>query len=434
MYKVLLVDDEYMITEGLKKLIPFDHWNMAVVATAEDADQALDYVREHPVDVVITDVNMPGKTGLQMIAEMKDLMPDVAFIIMSGYQDFEYVKTALNLRVADYLLKPVNKVEMGNILEKIQHQIQQPSQELANRLIHDDISEEEFCRYIAGRNSLWIGVAKEKKGFISSSYQVLGQNLQLFISDQEEEAMIEKAFEPPYKEHFRQFKDLVERSLFYGATPLNQDEEVFHYYEPAYRVIMQGNIQQILEELDWLEKMILEKTPKVSLTKQLFIQFLMDVFHLFEYLQGDDLADVVKKVHDAATFSEMIGFIQEELSRFLSHYRMNENVASVLQVISRDYQKELSLKDISQGLFINPVYLGQLIKRETNATFAELLNKQRIKAAQQLLLSTNDSIEDICYKVGYSNVGYFYKVFRKLCGKSPKTYRLQVMTEHTEDE
>ena len=369
-----------------------------------------------------------------MIAEMKDLIPDAAFIIMSGYQDFEYVKTALNLRVADYLLKPVNKVEMGNILEKIQHQIQQPSQELANRLIHDDISEEEFCRYIAGRNSLWIGVAKEKKGFISSSYQVLGQNLQLFISDQEEEAMIEKAFEPPYKEHFHQFKDLVERSLFYGATPLNQDEEVFNYYEPAYRVIMQGNIQQILEELDWLEKMILEKTPKVSLTKQLFIQFLMDVFHLFEYLQGDDLADVVKKVQEAATFGEMISFIQEELSRFLSHYRMNENVASVLQVISRDYQKELSLKDISQALFINPVYLGQLIKRETNATFAELLNKQRIKAAQQLLLSTNDSIEDICYKVGYSNVGYFYKVFRKLCGKSPKTYRLQVMTEHAEDE
>lgn len=183
MYKVLLVDDEYMITEGLKKLIPFDHWNMEVVATAEDADQALDYVREYPVDVVITDVNMPGKTGLQMIAEMKDLIPDAAYIIMSGYQDFEYVKTALNLRVADYLLKPVNKVEMGNILEKIQHKIQQPSQELADRLIHDDISEEEFCRYIAGRNSLWIGVAKEKKGFISSSYQVLGQNLQLFISD-----------------------------------------------------------------------------------------------------------------------------------------------------------------------------------------------------------------------------------------------------------
>ena len=131
--------------------------------------------------------------------------------------------------------------------------------------------------------------------------------------------MIEKAFEPPYKEHFHQFKDLVERSLFYGATPLNQDEEIF----PLLRTGLPGDharkySNRSSEELDWLEKMILEKTPKVSLTKQLFIQFLMDVFHLFEYLQGDDLADVVKKVQEAATFSEMISFIQEELSRFLS--------------------------------------------------------------------------------------------------------------------
>ena len=66
------------------------------------------------------------------------------------------------------------------------------------------------------------------------------------------------------------------------------------------------------------------------------------------------------------------------------------------------------------------------VYKRQNSTFAELLNKQRIKAAQQLLLSTNDSIEDVCYAVGYSNVGYFYKVFRKLCGKSPKAYRQQV--------
>ena len=66
-----------------------------------------------------------------------------------------------------------------------------------------------------------------------------------------------------------------------------------------------------------------------------------------------------------------------------------------LKLLGETIKKELSLKDISKDLFINPVYLGQLIKKETNSTFAELLNKQRIKAAQQLLLSTNDSIEDI---------------------------------------
>ena len=81
MYKVLLVDDEYMITEGLKRLIPFDKWDMEVVATANHADDALDYVREHPVDIVISDVNMPDKTGLEMIQEMKDLLPDAYYIL-----------------------------------------------------------------------------------------------------------------------------------------------------------------------------------------------------------------------------------------------------------------------------------------------------------------------------------------------------------------
>ncbi len=71
MYKVLLVDDEYMVTEGLKRLIPFDKWDMEVVATVSHADEALEYVQENPVDVIISDVNMPDKTGLDMIREMK---------------------------------------------------------------------------------------------------------------------------------------------------------------------------------------------------------------------------------------------------------------------------------------------------------------------------------------------------------------------------
>ncbi|MBZ4248401.1 response regulator, partial [Streptococcus pneumoniae] len=54
MYKVLLVDDEYMVTEGLKRLIPFDKWDMEVVATASHADEALEYVQENPVDVIIS--------------------------------------------------------------------------------------------------------------------------------------------------------------------------------------------------------------------------------------------------------------------------------------------------------------------------------------------------------------------------------------------
>lgn len=424
MYKVLLVDDEYMITEGLKRLIPFEKWDMEVVATANHADDALDYVREHPVDIVISDVNMPDKTGLEMIQEMKDLLPDAYYILLSGYQEFDYVKKAMNLSVVDYLVKPVDKVELGHLLEKIVTQLREKVQE--PEILSQQLDEEAFKTHLTQKENWWIGLSKEKQGDFVIPYYVLGQDWQIVLADQEFEGLLVMPFEVPYQSNFEKWKRDVEKTLFYGSVNLDQSESLFSYYEPIYRVIIQGNLQQIIDELTLLEKIVIENTPRVSITKQLFTQFVMDVFHLFEHLKADDMTDIVKNIHAITTFEDLVAYTKETLTSFFGQYRMNENVVSVLEVIGRDYRKELSLKDISKDLFINPVYLGQLIKKETNSTFAELLNKQRIKAAQQLLLSTNDSIEDICYTVGYSNVGYFYKVFRKLCGKSPKAYRKQV--------
>ena len=424
MYKVLLVDDDYMITEGLKRLIPFDKWDMEVVATANHADDALDYVQEHPVDIVISDVNMPDKTGLEMIGEMKDLLPDAYYILLSGYQEFDYVKKAMNLNVVDYLVKPVDKVELGHLLEKIVTQLREKVQE--PETLSQQLDEEAFKAHLTQKENWWIGLSKEKQGDFVIPYYVLGQDWQIVIAAQKFDGLLVMPFELPYQANFEKWKFDVEKALFYGTVNLDQSESLFSYYEPIYRVIIQGNLQQIIEELNLLEKIVLENTPRVSITKQLFTQFVMDVFHLFEHLKADDMTNIVKRIHAITNFEDLVAYTKETLTSFFGQYRMNENVVSVLEVIGRDYKKELSLKDISKDLFINPVYLGQLIKKETNSTFAELLNKQRIKAAQQLLLSTNDSIEDICYTVGYSNVGYFYKVFRKLCGKSPKAYRKQV--------
>ena len=426
MYKVLLVDDEYMVTEGLKRLIPFDKWDMEVVATANHADDAIDYVKEHPVDIVVSDVNMPDKTGLEMITEMKEILPDTAYILLSGYQEFEYVKKAMNLNVVDYLVKPVDKIELENLLEKIATKLGERA--LQTKTLSQDLDEAGFISHLLGKEHWWIGLTKEKKGNFTIPYYVLGQDWQIFISDQPLDGLVVTPFETPYQENFERWKLNAEKALFYGSVNFQQSESLFAYYEPIYRVIIQGNINQIIEELNLLEKVVLENTPRVPITKQLFIQFVMDVFHLFEHLKADDMTEIIKTIHAIPSFDGLVPYIKETLTRFFGQYRMNENVVSVLEVIGRDYQKELSLKDISKDLFINPVYLGQLIKRETNSTFAELLNKQRIKAAQQLLLSTSDSIEDICYAVGYSNVGYFYKVFRKLCGISPKAYRKQVET------
>ncbi|MBF0787214.1 MULTISPECIES: response regulator transcription factor [unclassified Streptococcus] len=424
MYKVLLVDDEYMVIAGLKKLIPFHQYDMEVVYGASSATEALSYIAHHPVDVIITDVNMPGINGLEMVRQMRKQLPHAAYIILSGYKEFEYVKTALNLQVADYLVKPVDKVELGQSLSQIARTF--ASKKVAYPLLRADTTEEEFEQMLRTKSSVFLAAAKTEQGEHAVPFTVLGQSVFLFLTEDEGDFLLSRPFHAPYVASFQEFTKELETYFFYGNVALQPNTSAFRYYEPIYRVIIQGNLQQILEELGLLEEIVLKTTPRVSTTKQLFIQFVMDVFHLFEHLKPDDMTQIIKKLESSKTFEGLSQCMRKEITQLFSQHRLNENVANVLELISSHYRQEISLKDIGAQLFINPVYLGQLIKKETNSTFAELLNKQRIKAAQQLLLATNNSIEDICYSVGYSNVGYFYKVFRKLCGKSPKAYRQQV--------
>lgn len=212
MYKVLLVDDEYMVTEGLKRLIPFDKWDMEVVATASHADEALEYVRENPVDVIISDVNMPDKTGFDMIREMKEILPDAAYILLSGYQEFDYVKKAMNLKVVDYLVKPIDKVELGNLLEKIAGQIGERRKKI--QTLSQDLDKAGFVSYLGGKESWWIGLSKEKQGSFTIPYYVLGQDWQIFISDQPLDGLVATAFEAPYQEHFERWSWMLRKPSF----------------------------------------------------------------------------------------------------------------------------------------------------------------------------------------------------------------------------
>lgn len=97
MHKMLVVDDEYMILEGMKHLLPYHEYNVEIVYTAENAEEALDYFSQHTVDLVLTDVSMPDMTGLEMVRRMKEQSPDTHIIIMSGFQEFEYARKAISL-------------------------------------------------------------------------------------------------------------------------------------------------------------------------------------------------------------------------------------------------------------------------------------------------------------------------------------------------
>ena len=112
--RVLLVDDEIMIREGFKRLFDWEAHDCEVAGEASDGMEALTQIDTLEPDIVIMDINIPIMNGLKVIQLTRIKHPDIAFVIVSGYDDFSYCREALRLQITDYILKPVNYEEFGS--------------------------------------------------------------------------------------------------------------------------------------------------------------------------------------------------------------------------------------------------------------------------------------------------------------------------------
>ncbi|MED1945548.1 MULTISPECIES: response regulator [Brevibacillus] len=119
MYKVLLVEDERMIREGLKTLIEKGTSGFVVMAEAENGKDALHYLRTEMPDLIVTDIRMREVDGLALIGKIREMYEELPIVIISGYGDFHYAQKALKYKVSDYLLKPIDRLELVSTLAKI---------------------------------------------------------------------------------------------------------------------------------------------------------------------------------------------------------------------------------------------------------------------------------------------------------------------------
>ena len=116
---VLLVDDEIMIREGFKRLFDWEAHDCQVVGEAADGMEALAQIDTLCPDIVIMDINIPIMNGLKVIQLSRIKHPQIAFVIVSGYDDFSYCQQALRMQITDYILKPVNYEEFGTCIDNL---------------------------------------------------------------------------------------------------------------------------------------------------------------------------------------------------------------------------------------------------------------------------------------------------------------------------
>ncbi|WP_166543898.1 response regulator transcription factor [Acutalibacter sp. 1XD8-36] len=151
MYTAMVVDDEPLILKGFEKVIPWEEFGIEITDKAESGEQALELLRKKETDILITDIRMQGMSGLELLRNLRELGMHIKTIILSGYDDFQYVKEASQYGIENYLLKPIEESELEETLRHLTQKLdnerrQQASVQESYQLLRNNI----LSRWVSG--------------------------------------------------------------------------------------------------------------------------------------------------------------------------------------------------------------------------------------------------------------------------------------------
>lgn len=141
MYKILIADDEFEIRNGLSSYFPWEEIGFEVVGIVENGGEALTFINEHHVDVLLTDIRMPELTGIEVAKQLDEQKSPVQVVFLSGYKDFDYAQQAIQYGVKNYITKPTKYSELVAVFNKIKTQLDEKNQTIKSEFNQDKVIE-----------------------------------------------------------------------------------------------------------------------------------------------------------------------------------------------------------------------------------------------------------------------------------------------------
>jgi len=223
----MIVDDEPFIRQGLRILIDWEKYGYQVIAEAANGKEAIRLLENQTIDLVVVDIKMPEMDGLELIAYVREHISSVTrFIILSGYYEFGYAKQAIQYKVTDYMLKPVQKEELIETLVKVRRDFEQGRKEKKvqqekNRIIYDiNLMNVIYGNY--GRESL-----DYVKQYITNSKYMRYISFEL---DEADDAFNKLAFEEKIEvqdKYYKQLLVILAKYSYHVISGVNKREGYF---------------------------------------------------------------------------------------------------------------------------------------------------------------------------------------------------------------
>lgn len=529
MFKLLYADDEALSRYAFRTLMLKNFDNIEIVGEAEDGNKAIEATRMLKPDIIVIDVKMPGMNGIEASKKIIQEFPRIKIIILTAYDNFDYINQALEIGVRSYLMKPFKKDEIIEKITKIINEI-----ELENNVdesnAYIDKSTLNIIKYI--EEELVLAIINEAssdkvKNYISFLKLKIEGGYYIVISKSKDDFSLfeSNAYNQEQMDQFGEIikSFLLQRKKFLIGSFIGNIITIFFMVQSNYnKNIEKNNIVEIMKELKKRIKLILNIDVsigigtiykdiadfKLSFSEALLANGKAQKLNSIEYFdleKGGPINNFIKypiileneiiekiklgnieesgkisnfMINAIIDFSEDVPEIKEYIIQFTSalkkilynmgeeeyiknslsirkiqEFRNKEEIKDFARVIinnilerlkylnknkdvkylnkicsyiGKSFNKDLSLDMVADDVGLSPQYVSKLFKGKLGINFIDYMTDRRVNYAKNLLKSCNKSISEIGALVGYSDVNYFSKIFKKLTGLSPKQYRFNV--------
>lgn len=477
MLKVILIDDEEFTLHEIADNINWTAFGFELSEAFSNPFEAMEYIKNHRLDLIITDIEMPLLSGLEIAKYVSENFPETKLVFLTAYSEFRYAQAAIEYRAASYILKPVDFKTIEKCLQNIRNESLNISVEAASKL--NDI-----------RNAV-ISYKNGKSTFEDVKSSVLNASPNLFISPETPSAILRLTIvdltdylNTTWKHGLERLYTAVHNIILqknYKELNLSAFPMVYDYDRINFWVVSSDNkMSRFTKDIALFQRYFTNSCSELlNLTFHLEItkigdtkSVLSDDETLIKNFSGKLLAHTQKRdisgaLDTLARYETVVQFSIEYLRRiatsvFLSAPLLQqrqhlsallecpsydalrsmlvnmlsalaeENKAQInsgdiidyaLAYIQNNYMEELSLQKVADEVHLTSAYFGQLFKRRVGKNFIDYLNETRINEAKKLLKTTFYKVNEIATMVGYKNYSYFLKNFIKYTGVSPSEFK-----------
>ncbi len=457
MFKVLIADDEVRVVKLLQSSIPWKQLGIELVEPAYNGISALESVKKNGVDIVLTDIRMPGLSGLDLCMELQNFNPNIQIIIISGYADFAYAQKAIQYGVLGYCLKPIEYAEIIAYIKMAARNLNkdipassdalldsiEDGDEKTTRNLLDKMQLNASQLYVSASvglpncadalgADLALKMGKHKYVYLSTAPIAKNQAYRLITSQQAGAGIGLSTNEVTSSDLKRSISDNI--IMAYHFFILGKPSVCDQIVNPPMTANLFSRISRAISLNDKTElKKILDEIIQINYTTMFNIK---SAFKLFNLICSSNMLEQIIDKEDSYLYSfeqlaceyhsflSMLNGMRSQLSgESVSNYSVsgtsNANFMSAIKYVNNNYTTDISLKSVADTLHMNPNYISQLFKKETGLTYTQYLTNLRISKAKQLLQNTELTINEVCEATGFNDYFYFLKTFKKNVGISP---------------